>query len=163
MLTYVCVCVCAMICMVVAFIAVIVRTIHVNAETEASYVFTILFGTIATAYALYWDIFQDWSLFEITFQKYKIPAFKFRAEKRFTNMQYLMVSLLNFVFRIAWALSLFPESFGMHGIDNHYYSILFGMTEILRRCIWNIIRIENEHLNNCGKYRIVREIPLMLL
>ena len=29
-----------------------------------------------------------------------------------------------------------------------------------RRVIWNIIRLENEHLNNVGEFRAIREIPL---
>lgn len=26
--------------------------------------------------------------------------------------------------------------------------------------MWNIYRVENEHLNNCGEYRAVQDIPL---
>ena len=32
--------------------------------------------------------------------------------------------------------------------------------EIFRRFIWNFIRLENEHLNNCGQFRIVRDISI---
>ena len=30
----------------------------------------------------------------------------------------------------------------------------------LRRFIWNFFRLENEHLNNCGQFRAVRDISI---
>ncbi len=35
-----------------------------------------------------------------------------------------------------------------------------GSLEILRRCMWNFFRLENEHLNNCGQYRATRDIRI---
>ena len=32
--------------------------------------------------------------------------------------------------------------------------------ELFRRFVWNIFRLENEHLNNREKYRAIREVPL---
>ncbi|KAM0006590.1 hypothetical protein Hdeb2414_s0023g00629541 [Helianthus debilis subsp. tardiflorus] len=32
--------------------------------------------------------------------------------------------------------------------------------EIVRRGLWNFFRVENEHLNNVGKFRAVKSIPL---
>ena len=32
--------------------------------------------------------------------------------------------------------------------------------ELFRRFVWNFIRLENEHLNNCGQFRIVRDISI---
>lgn len=31
---------------------------------------------------------------------------------------------------------------------------------IIRRFVWNFFRLENEHLNNCGKFRAVRDISI---
>ncbi|CAF1283213.1 unnamed protein product [Rotaria sordida] len=33
---------------------------------------------------------------------------------------------------------------------------------ISRRFIWNYFRLENEHLNNCGEFRAVRDIPIQM-
>lgn len=35
-----------------------------------------------------------------------------------------------------------------------------AMLEILRRVIWNVFRLENEQLNNCGLFRATKDIPL---
>ncbi|KAI3935987.1 hypothetical protein MKX01_021938, partial [Papaver californicum] len=32
--------------------------------------------------------------------------------------------------------------------------------EIIRRGVWNFFRIENEHVNNVGKFRAFTEVPL---
>ena len=34
------------------------------------------------------------------------------------------------------------------------------MAFCLRRFIWNFFRLENEHLNNCGQFRAVRDISI---
>lgn len=31
---------------------------------------------------------------------------------------------------------------------------------LYRRFVWNFFRLENEHLNNCGKFRAVRDISV---
>ena len=33
--------------------------------------------------------------------------------------------------------------------------LTFGTIEVVRRGVWNIFRMENEQLNNCGKFRYV--------
>ena len=33
---------------------------------------------------------------------------------------------------------------------------IFSVFEIWRRSIWNFFRLENEHLNNCGDFRVMR-------
>ena len=30
----------------------------------------------------------------------------------------------------------------------------------LLRFVWNFFRLENEHLNNCGQFRVVRDISI---
>lgn len=41
--------------------------------------------------------------------------------------------------------------------DHKIKSLLFSL---LRRFVWNFFRLENEHLNNCGKFRAVRDISV---
>ena len=45
-------------------------------------------------------------------------------------------------------------------LDVQWFLFLTAFLEILRRAVWNIFRLENEHLNNCGRFRAVQEIPL---
>ena len=32
--------------------------------------------------------------------------------------------------------------------------------EVFRRFVWNYFRLENEHINNCGNFRAVRDISV---
>lgn len=46
------------------------------------------------------------------------------------------------------------------GIDRSYKSRSNQCSFSNRRFIWNFFRLENEHLNNCGKFRAVRDISV---
>ena len=45
-------------------------------------------------------------------------------------------------------------------LGSDWTGLVFGCLEILRRCIWNVFRMENEQVNNCGKFRATLEVPL---
>ena len=38
--------------------------------------------------------------------------------------------------------------------------MLIEKNVLKRRFIWNFFRLENEHLNNCGQFRAVRDISI---
>ena len=40
------------------------------------------------------------------------------------------------------------------------YSLPTSVNISCRRFVWNFFRLENEHLNNCGKFRAVRDISV---
>ena len=42
--------------------------------------------------------------------------------------------------------------------SNQYFIVFFFYC---RRFIWNFFRLENEHLNNCGQFRAVRDISIV--
>ncbi|CAH1990921.1 unnamed protein product [Acanthoscelides obtectus] len=44
-------------------------------------------------------------------------------------------------------------------LENNMITILAPL-EVFRRFMWNFFRLENEHLNNCGKFRAVRDISV---
>ena len=43
------------------------------------------------------------------------------------------------------------------------WQTVFAFLELVRRFVWNFFRLENEHLNNCGEFRAVREISLIVI
>lgn len=63
-----------------------------------------------------------------------------------------MAFILNF-----W---IFTTSASYGASFNREMSVLFlSIMEIYRRGQWNVLRLENEHYNNCGKFRAFKEIP----
>lgn len=45
-------------------------------------------------------------------------------------------------------------------IEGELMMTILSPLEVFRRFIWNYFRLENEHLNNCGKFRAVRDISV---
>lgn len=70
-----------------------------------------------------------------------------------------MAIVLNLILRILWTLTISPASIGIFLNPIFFAAILSGF-EIFRRGMWNLIRLENEQLNNMEKFRVVRDIPV---
>lgn len=65
--------------------------------------------------------------------------------------KYYLAIVNDVVLRFGWVAKL-----GLEGvIDSNLSQLLFGAVEIMRRGFWNIFRMENEQVNNCGKFRCV--------
>ncbi|GAY36707.1 hypothetical protein CUMW_023970 [Citrus unshiu] len=66
--------------------------------------------------------------------------------------------VLNIVLRVAW-MQLVIE-FNLHSLQKMAITTIISCLEVFRRGIWNFFRLENEHLNNVGKYRAFKSVPL---
>ncbi|KAJ0798766.1 hypothetical protein HanLR1_Chr00c2662g0852251 [Helianthus annuus] len=68
-------------------------------------------------------------------------------------------NVLNAILRLAWMQTVldFNEASFLH--TNALIAVVASL-EIIRRGIWNFFRLENEHLNNVGKFRAVKSVPL---
>ena len=66
----------------------------------------------------------------------------------------------NLVFRCLWTLNISVGDGGATVLEGIYLSTLLGVLEITRRFFWNFFRLENEHLNNCGAFRVIRDIAI---
>merc|ERR1712142_1424151 len=61
--------------------------------------------------------------------------------------------------KFSWVYILVLKEFGAP-LPMEVFTTIFACFEVLRRFIWNFFRLENEHLNNCGKFRAVRDISV---
>lgn len=48
----------------------------------------------------------------------------------------------------------------LNSFENFLVFFCFIAKLFFRRFVWNFFRLENEHLNNCGKFRAVRDISI---
>lgn len=48
----------------------------------------------------------------------------------------------------------------MGWVSHDLMTSILSPLEVFRRFVWNFFRLENEHLNNCGKFRAVRDISV---
>lgn len=62
------------------------------------------------------------------------------------------------VLRFGWTVSMSLIEAGY--MEGDVMMTILSPLEVFRRFIWNYFRLENEHLNNCGKFRAVRDISV---
>ncbi|KAJ6800569.1 phosphate transporter PHO1-3 [Iris pallida] len=108
----------------------------------------------ATVYQLYWDFVKDWGLLQPN-SKNRWLRNELVIRRKFI---YFLSMGLNLVLRLAWLQTVLHSNFG--SLDYRVISFFLAALEVIRRGHWNFYRLENEHLNNAGKYRAVKTVPL---
>jgi len=85
-----------------------------------------------------------------------------REEIVYSYPIYYYLAILQDVFlRFAWSIEFYLKSYVLTSpIHKEIISTVFKSLEVFRRFIWNFFRLENEHLNNCGEFRAVRDISI---
>ncbi|ALC49868.1 CG10483 [Drosophila busckii] len=115
----------------------------------------IVASIVSSCYSYTWDIKMDWGLFdknagENTFLREEIVYSS-------TGFYYFAI-VEDLCLRFIWALSFYLTE--MKIVSGDIMTSITGILEVFRRFVWNFFRLENEHLNNCGKFRAVRDISI---
>lgn len=71
---------------------------------------------------------------------------------------YYFAIVEDFLLRFCWTLSMSLIENGY--IEREIMLSILAPLEVFRRFVWNYFRLENEHLNNCGRFRAVRDISV---
>ncbi|KAJ4866046.1 Phosphate transporter PHO1-like protein 8 [Raphanus sativus] len=112
-----------------------------------------VFSALATFYGTYWDIVHDWGFLHN-------PSKTWLREKLLVPNKsvYYVAMVVNVVLRLAWLQTVLD--FNVSFLHRETMIALLAILEIIRRGIWNFFRLENEHLNNVGKFRAFKTVPL---
>ncbi|KAG4072934.1 hypothetical protein HA402_006614 [Bradysia odoriphaga] len=115
----------------------------------------ILSSVISSCYAYTWDIKMDWGLFDKNANENRF----LREEIVYSSTFFYYFAIIeDFVLRFIWALAFFLTEFKY--VSGDIMTSIVAPLEVFRRFVWNFFRLENEHLNNCGKFRAVRDISI---
>ncbi|XP_027361910.1 phosphate transporter PHO1 homolog 1 [Abrus precatorius] len=114
----------------------------------------VIMSSAATVYQLYWDFVKDWGLLQMNS---KNPWLRNELMLRRKVIYYLSMGL-NLILRLAWLQTVLHSSF--ENVDYRVTCLFLAALEVIRRGLWNFFRLENEHLNNAGKFRAVKIVPL---
>ncbi|EOY02189.1 EXS family protein [Theobroma cacao] len=114
----------------------------------------VVMSSAATVYQLYWDFVKDWGLLQMNS---KNPWLRNELMLRRKYIYYFSMGL-NLFLRLAWLQTVLHSSFGH--VDYRVTGLFLAALEVIRRGLWNFFRLENEHLNNAGKFRAVKTVPL---
>ncbi|KAJ1281563.1 hypothetical protein BS78_04G315000 [Paspalum vaginatum] len=137
-----------------AMVAAAVRFKYAATPTPFWMWMVVISSSGATIYQLYWDFVMDWGFLN--------PHSKnlwLRDQLILKNKSVYYVSMmLNLALRLAWAQSVMKLHLGR--VESRLLDFSLASLEIIRRGHWNFYRLENEHLNNAGKFRAVKTVPL---
>nr|KAG5685268.1 hypothetical protein BaRGS_034274 [Batillaria attramentaria] len=109
----------------------------------------------SSCYTLTWDIKMDWGLLD-----------KGAGDNRFLREEvvyafkayYYFAMVEDSILRFIWILKVSVGE--AHLIPGEILGTILALLEVFRRFVWNFFRLENEHLNNCGQFRAVRDISI---
>ncbi|KAL1022451.1 hypothetical protein UPYG_G00027810 [Umbra pygmaea] len=128
-----------------------------HSDEDMFFYLLIIFSAISSLYTLIWDLKMDWGLFdrgagENTFLREEIVY----PQKAY----YYCAIIQDVILRFAWTLKISLVSMNDISSVGDKVATVLAPLEVFRRFVWNFFRLENEHLNNCGEFRAVRDISV---
>lgn len=136
-------------------IAIVCSVISSINHHTAFFVLMILSKLCSSICTTTWDLVMDWGLMDCSSKENVLLrdelVYRFRA-------YYYGAILEDVIIRFAWILPLVFSHFRI--VDVEIITTIVMFAEVTRRIIWNFFRLENEHLNNCGNFRAVRDIGI---
>ncbi|KAJ0754394.1 putative SPX domain-containing protein [Helianthus annuus] len=135
--------------------AVVSRTVYTQKRGTTLKIIAASTSGVATIFSTYWDLVMDWGLL---CRNSENPWLRDKLIVPNKSV-YFIAMVLNVILRLAWMQTVldFNEASFLH--RNALIAVVASL-EIIRRGIWNFFRLENEHLNNVGKFRAVKSVPL---
>ncbi|KAM0258792.1 hypothetical protein ACHAQJ_003634 [Trichoderma viride] len=122
-------------------------------QTHSNLVLFATFSTINGAYTSIWDLFMDFSLLQ--------PQSRHTALRDILALKhrwiYYAIMVVDPILRFSW---IFYAIFTHDLQHSTIVSFMVSLTEVLRRGIWSLLRVENEHCANVAQYKASRDVPL---
>ncbi|CCK69919.1 Syg1p KNAG_0D01680 [Huiozyma naganishii CBS 8797] len=126
----------------------------------------IVFGAFNAFATSIWDLVIDWSLFQPSKRNWFLRNDLYLAGKRNwrdgsysskRKLVYYFAMIWDVLIRFQWIVwAVAPETIQ----QSAYTSFILGFVEVLRRFIWVIFRVENEHVANVHLFKVSSEAPL---
>jgi len=131
---------------------------YLDDPTSNPFLYIWIFATfIGATYKVIWDLKMDWGFFDKNAGENKFLRDQIVYPSKF---YYYAAIVENVLFRYIWIINVFMQFRTRFAEYADVIGFIFGLIEIFRRFIWNYFRLENEHLNNCGEFRAVRDISI---
>ncbi|XP_064845655.1 xenotropic and polytropic retrovirus receptor 1 homolog [Oncorhynchus masou masou] len=128
-----------------------------HSDADMFFYLLVVFSAVSSLYTLIWDLKMDWGLFdrgagENTF---------LREEIVYPQKAYYYCAIIeDVILRFAWTIQISLTTMTNIPSVGDIVGTVLAPLEVFRRFVWNFFRLENEHLNNCGEFRAVRDISV---
>ncbi|MCJ8732041.1 hypothetical protein PDJAM_G00206360 [Pangasius djambal] len=128
-----------------------------HSDTDIFFYLLIACSIINSCYTLIWDLKMDWGLFDRNAGENTL----LREEIVYPQKAYYYCAILeDVILRFAWTIPLSLGVLTSYPSISDILATVLAPLEVFRRFVWNFFRLENEHLNNCGEFRAVRDISV---
>ncbi|RZC77733.1 hypothetical protein C5167_002166 [Papaver somniferum] len=135
-------------------LAILMTTAYSKHNTTALWVLAWICSTVATIVAIYWDLVLDWGLLR---KNSKNPWLRDKLLVSYKSV-YFAAMVSDVFLRFAWLQTVL--NIQLPFLHKEAMVTVVACLEIIRRGVWNFFRIENEHVNNVGKFRAFTKVPL---
>ncbi|KAG6195476.1 hypothetical protein E4U47_006377 [Claviceps purpurea] len=141
---------------VMTIVAAVMLSLYRINHTTSNLALFIGFSVINSVYVSIWDLFMDFSLLQTDTRHRALRDIL--ALKR--QWPYYLIMTIDPILRFAW---IFYAIFTHNTQHSALVSFFVSLVEILRRAMWALLRVENEHCANVAQYKASRDIPLPYL
>ena len=118
------------------------------------HIFWLIFTFISSCCSFTWDIIIDFGFLE------KGKNYPLRNKLYYKPIFiYYFIALYNFVLRFFWLLTISPEVLGSF-VRPETLSIILNSLEITRRGLWNILKVENKHIDISKEFKVSNDVEL---
>ncbi|KAL1806308.1 hypothetical protein ACET3Z_029376 [Daucus carota] len=135
-------------------VSFVTRTAYGRNNSTEWYIIAWVTSVVAGIVATYWDIVFDWGLLN---RKSTNPWLRDKLIVPYKSVYYAAIAL-NVLLRFSWIQMVLDLEVPF--LHEQSMIAVIAILEIVRRGVWNFFRLENEHLNNVGKYRAFKSVPL---
>ncbi|PGH19685.1 hypothetical protein AJ80_03840 [Polytolypa hystricis UAMH7299] len=137
-------------CSILYYMTISMYRIHKIPSLRALF---ITFALINAIYTSVWDVAMDWSLGN-PYAKHRFLRDSLAFRKRWV---YYAAMILDPILRFNW---IFYAIFSDDVQHSAILSFLVSFSEVCRRGVWSVFRVENEHCTNVSRFRASRDVPL---
>ena len=110
---------------------------------------------ISSCCSFTWDMLIDFGFFEKGSKNYPLRTKLYYKSKAF----YYGVMVYDFILRFFWLLTISPEVLGSL-VRPETLSVILNSLEMTRRGLWNIIKVENKHIDISKEFKVSNDIEL---
>ena len=118
------------------------------------YIFWLSFAFISSCVSFTWDIVMDFGFFQ------RGDNYPLRNQLYYRpKIIYYLICLYNFILRFFWLLTISPEILGSL-FRPETLSIILNSLEMTRRGCWNLLKVENKHIDISKEYKVTNDVEL---
>jgi len=111
----------------------------------------IITASISTLYSYFWDVKMGWGLCEKGYGLLK-------ARMHFNKWIYYLAIVMDLIFRMTWILNISPDVINAVLWRPELSVFILGSMEMIRRTMWNFLRVDKETLSNTKLKKFIPDI-----